>query len=529
MEELFLVIITNRSSNIVEDLETIRLLSKLVPDICGGVAEENIQQHAFELLFAFDEAISQGGLRESLSLSQIKTNLEMDSHEEKLQNMIQASRVEAARDEADRMARTISDRKREESRLGQSLGKMVGIEGGSGSGSSRQESEISPYGRSTGGGMEGMGSTGSNTGSSNTSSNSNSSATGTGYINPTTSSSSSSRRPKTSTGMKLGSSSSSSSGGGMKLGSGKGSLLSSLAQEEKLAPMSFAPQDRSSDAPLDPQAAQQQQQEEQQQLFEGNRVELLETVSFSFSRDGEAVSFDLRGDLTVTISAEDAGLAPHVQLAVDEEAVVEKEVAFQSNPKVSKDSWDAERCLVLKNAKKGFLPNKPLKALRWRSSSVEALASLFAFSCWVEEDSEEDGAFLLTVDWSVEEDAQSLGTLRTLAVSLPTPPNSHHDVVACERGEVLQNSPLPSPAAHSDTGVTWRCVNVSAGDAETLELRVRNGGYDENALFPLQVTFSSSEGLIAPLRVVSCTSHADGAPLELATEMHVASDVVTIV
>ena len=76
----------------------------------------------------------------------------MDSHEEKLQNMIKASRMEAARDEADRMARTISERKREETRLGQSLGKMVGIEGGNSNnnGFGQNESDLSPYGRSVG-------------------------------------------------------------------------------------------------------------------------------------------------------------------------------------------------------------------------------------------------------------------------------------------------------------------------------------------------------------------------------------------
>jgi len=61
--------------------------------------------------------------------------------------MIKASRVEAARDEADRMARTIQERRREEQRLGQNLGSMVGIEGGGGYGSNNtSESEISPYG-----------------------------------------------------------------------------------------------------------------------------------------------------------------------------------------------------------------------------------------------------------------------------------------------------------------------------------------------------------------------------------------------
>ena len=42
IESLFLLLITNKASNIVEDLETLRLLSKLVPDIAGGLGEDSI-------------------------------------------------------------------------------------------------------------------------------------------------------------------------------------------------------------------------------------------------------------------------------------------------------------------------------------------------------------------------------------------------------------------------------------------------------------------------------------------------------
>lgn len=58
MDNLFLLLITNRASNIVEDLETLRLLSKVVPDIAGAannLSEEKISEKCFELIFAFDE------------------------------------------------------------------------------------------------------------------------------------------------------------------------------------------------------------------------------------------------------------------------------------------------------------------------------------------------------------------------------------------------------------------------------------------------------------------------------------------
>lgn len=58
IDNLFLLLITNRASNIVEDLETLRLLSKVVPDIAGvsnNITEERITDKCFELIFAFDE------------------------------------------------------------------------------------------------------------------------------------------------------------------------------------------------------------------------------------------------------------------------------------------------------------------------------------------------------------------------------------------------------------------------------------------------------------------------------------------
>ena len=46
---------TNKASNILEDLETLRLLAKVVPEYVPSLDEEGVSQAAFELLFAFDE------------------------------------------------------------------------------------------------------------------------------------------------------------------------------------------------------------------------------------------------------------------------------------------------------------------------------------------------------------------------------------------------------------------------------------------------------------------------------------------
>lgn len=100
MESLNLVVITNKASNILEDLEMLRLLAKVVQDCCEiQVSEENVLKHAFDIVFAFDEVIS-FGYRESVTLSQIKTYTEMDSHEERLHMMVEQSKINEAREMA---------------------------------------------------------------------------------------------------------------------------------------------------------------------------------------------------------------------------------------------------------------------------------------------------------------------------------------------------------------------------------------------------------------------------------------------
>lgn len=98
MESLYLLLVTNKMSNILEDLETLRLLAKVVQDCCQTqVNEELVLQHAFDIVFAFDEVISFGH-RESVTLSQIKTYTDMDSHEEKLHQMLEQSKINEARE-----------------------------------------------------------------------------------------------------------------------------------------------------------------------------------------------------------------------------------------------------------------------------------------------------------------------------------------------------------------------------------------------------------------------------------------------
>ena len=94
LQGMYLLLVTNKASNILEDLETLRLMSKVLPEyVLPPVDEESIIGAAFELLFAFDEVISLG-YKENVTVGQVKQNTEMESHEEKLHKMIIQSKVQ---------------------------------------------------------------------------------------------------------------------------------------------------------------------------------------------------------------------------------------------------------------------------------------------------------------------------------------------------------------------------------------------------------------------------------------------------
>lgn len=87
LEELYILLITNKASNILQDIDTLHLFARVVSDMCKSVEEREIQRQSFELLGAFDEIVSLG-YREHVNLMQVRNVLEMESHEEKIQEII---------------------------------------------------------------------------------------------------------------------------------------------------------------------------------------------------------------------------------------------------------------------------------------------------------------------------------------------------------------------------------------------------------------------------------------------------------
>ncbi|KAK3011014.1 hypothetical protein RJ639_011918 [Escallonia herrerae] len=127
IESLYLLLVTNKQSNILEDMETLRLLSKLVsfllieslsdlvPEYSFSLDEEGICKTAFELIFAFDEVISLGQ-KENVTVSQVKQYCEMESHEEKLHRLRMDEKISDTRENMRRKAIEIDKMKNDKSK-----------------------------------------------------------------------------------------------------------------------------------------------------------------------------------------------------------------------------------------------------------------------------------------------------------------------------------------------------------------------------------------------------------------------------
>ncbi|KAJ2157311.1 coatomer subunit delta [Coemansia sp. RSA 552] len=116
-EEMYAVLVTSRQNNIVQDMDTLHLIARAVADICDVGDQQDVVFHAFDIVLAFDEIISQG-YRENVDLSRLRTIMEMESHEEKIQEIIERNKEREAKQELKRHAKKFDQQRREAAKRG---------------------------------------------------------------------------------------------------------------------------------------------------------------------------------------------------------------------------------------------------------------------------------------------------------------------------------------------------------------------------------------------------------------------------
>ena len=455
--QMYLLLITTKASNIVEDLGTLRLLAKLVPDVAGGLQEHSIQEHAFDLIFAFDEVLTAGGYKEDVTLSAIRTNLIMDSHEEKIHLALKQTKEDQAKDEMRRKAKDIKDRQMAHMR-------MQFVQGGNG--------PAPPAG-----GMVGFGGGGPQ--ASSWTDGFNSSAQQQSQQQPQYGFDMQPQPvadvPKVlaKSGMKLGM-------GGKGGGAKKDSLMAAMAAEDNLFPLAPAGKNAFDlSAPAKPVAA----------PSTPLSLVLEEKINVSMNREGVVETCDVKGTLTLTANT-DAAVMAVVQV---NKASLRPNFNVATHPKVDKKMYESQGILALKGDK-GFPVGRPVGVLRWSYNGEDAAP--ITINCWPED---EGGS--ITVNIEMELTRKDL-VLHDVNILLP---------LGSTETPVVEN--IDGVYKHDARSgmMCWHFDQVDASNS-TGSLEFSIPGNDPDAFFPVQIGFRS-ETLLCPVQITSVTNSSNGSPI----------------
>lgn len=463
--QIYLLLITTKTSNIVEDLGTLRLLAKVVPDVAGGLLESVINDKAFELIFAFDEVITTGGYKEDVSLTNIRNNLLMDSHEEKIHNALKQSKEEGAR--AAMEARSQQIKKEQMARLRENF-----VQGGTGGGAP--------------GGMQGFGGGGGQPQSGGFMDGFDS-----GFqeqqqqqevfqpsgFDPSRFGNSVAEVPTApkvlaKSGMKLGGMggakkdnlmSAMAAEDGFALGGGKGALGDAFGLGAPVVAPVAAPT-----TPL--------------------TLVLEEKITANMNREGGVEACEVKGSLTLTANTDVGALAVvHVN-----KADIPPAFNVATHPKVDKKTYEMEGKLVLKGGK-AFPVGRGVGILRW--SYADEDAAPLSINCWPED--EGNGTINVNIEMEL----------------------TRTDLVLQDVNILLPLGTTDPPAIESIDGVykhdarsgmmCWHFDQVDANTNSTASLEFRISGGDTDAFFPVQVGFKS-ETLLCPIQILSVNNSSNG-------------------
>lgn len=323
LEELYMVLITNRQSNILQDISTLHLFAQIVTSTCRSCNESEILRNAFELISAFDEVCSLG-YRENLTLPQIKNFLEMDSHEEKIQEIIERNKELEANEERKRRAKQLEQQRKE-------IQKRGGSQPGFGSGGYSSVSSRPTYTEAP-----------------------------SAPTQPTFES-------------KLTKSASAPRGKGMTLGkkTKQADLFEAVRGEAEAAPLM--------NTYVAPVEAEEPAIRQRSLDTESIHIKVTEHLSAKANRDGGIESLEVKGDLTLLISDRDQG---KVRVLCELENNMPG-IQMKTHPKVDKSSWSSGSVIALSDPSKSFPIDTSIGVVRWNSKQVPSDFELpVTVTCW---------------------------------------------------------------------------------------------------------------------------------------------------
>ncbi|VDD94412.1 unnamed protein product [Enterobius vermicularis] len=369
LDNIYMVLITTKASNILEDLETLRLFSRVIPEYCRSNDEKEIQASLFELIFAFDEIVALG-YRENVNLAQIRTFTDMDSHEERVFNQIKIAQERAATEMMHQKANELKKQKAEQRKNARGL----------------------PVGSI--------------------------SATGFGSASLPPTATVVEETPSYTASKPIAPSPARSGGKALRLGKAKDDdqFFMQLKSEGQIV----EPIERSSgnveavdrSAAVNPAVP-----------VLPVHVKAEEKISAVISRDGGLESCEVLGNVALSI-AEKQFSTVMVQMANNDK----RGAQLQVHPNLDKKEWQQKQLLKLKSAQKPFPVNQDVGVLKWRLlvSNEEDLPITCEVNCWPNENP--DGC-VVNIEYTLQ--AEDM-TLNNVTIVIPLPPATIPVVSECE-------------------------------------------------------------------------------------------------
>lgn len=366
LDELYMVLITNRQSNILQDIDSLHLFAQVVASICKKTDEREISRNAFELLSAFDELVT-FGYRENLSLSQMKTFLEMESHEERIQEIIARNKELEASEERKRKAKQLEMQRKEAARSAV-YGRGVAPK-------APQYPTYQPPSRPTV-----TDAYDSYEAEKNKTFNKSLASRGKGMqLGKKTKTSDTYDKVKADFGPEAGEST---------------PLVSATAPAvESKAPVSNRASLDGSASPI--------------------HITISETLSAKITREGALKSFEVKGDLSLRIT-DPSFTKLALALAADEGQL---KAQFKTHPNVDKPLFNSQKSIQLKDTSKRFPANNNINILRWRATAPADTADVLpiTFTVWVNKAAD---SYTITIEYELAPSSH-VSPLKNVVVTIP--------------------------------------------------------------------------------------------------------------
>ncbi|KZV96119.1 hypothetical protein EXIGLDRAFT_733942 [Exidia glandulosa HHB12029] len=477
LDDVYVLLVTNKASNILQDLDTLHLIARVVSDTCRVPEEREILSHAFTLLAAFDEVISLG-YRENINLMQVRNVLEMDSHEEKIQEIIARNKEAEAKEELKRRAKQLEIQRREQQRGGGSSASYLGnaYAGRSGTYSPvPRAASPSPFASNTG----------------------------------TSASSAVPKAPAF-------------KGTGMKLGAKKvkGAELLDAMEADPLVAAEPEPEDEPAAAPVQQQQVSATPSAPPPGVIPTGRgslpsvdkqpvhIAIHETLSLSLTREGAPRALELRGDMNLLIAAADVA---KIKLSLKPSASATR-LQFKQHPNVAKFAPGGDRVLALKDKSRAFPVGQPLGVLKWRWAEKDEGVVPLSINCWPTPNN--DGTSSVSLEYELENPALSLSDV-TISIPLPT---GSYPTVSTDDAQWTVN-------VHTHA-LDWKVGTVDEENA-TGSLEFTVAGDDVGAFFPVHVGWVSAQSLFG-IEVASVHLVEDESAIEFSQEVTLAPELYVV-